>query len=76
MRTHADLKIALFRRIENMLTGFNEGRIIFDCYFEQSLKSRTPQKRARTSTEYEVHPEIKLLMSLKELHPLPRQKAV
>ena len=52
-----------------MLTGFNEGRIIFVPYLEQSSKNETRQKRVVTSTEYEVHPEMKLSMSL------PRQKA-
>ena len=50
-----------------MLTGFNEGGIIFDRYLEQSLKNKTRRKRAVTSTEYEVHPKLKLSMSLKEL---------
>ena len=50
-----------------MLNGFNEGRIIFDRYLDQSLKNKTRQKRAVTSTEYEIHPEMKLSMSLKEL---------
>ena len=50
-----------------MLTGFNEGRIIFGCYLEQSLKNKTLQKRTVTSSEYEVQPEMKLSMSLKEL---------
>ena len=50
-----------------MLTGFNEGRITFDRYFEQSLKNETRQKRAVTFTEYDVHPEMKLSMSLNEL---------
>ena len=31
------------------------------------MKNKTSQKRAVTSTEYEVHPEMKLPMSLKEL---------
>ena len=50
-----------------MLTGLNEGRILFNRYLEQSLKNKTRQKRLMTSTEYEVHPEMKLSMSLKEL---------
>ena len=65
MPTLADLKEAFVRRIENMLTGFNEGRIIFDRYLEQSLKNKTRQNRAVTSTEHEVHPEMKLSMSRK-----------
>ena len=67
IRTLADLKEAFVRRIENMLNGFNEGRIIFDRYLDQSLKNKTRQKKAVTSTEYEIHPEMKLSMSLKEL---------
>ena len=67
MCTLADLKEAFVRRIENMITGFNEGRIIFDRYLEQSLKNKTRQKRTVTSTEYEVHPEMKLSMSLQDL---------
>ena len=50
-----------------MLNGFIEDRIIFDHYLDQSLKNRTRQKRAVTSTEYEIHPEMKLSISLKEL---------
>ena len=67
IHTLADLKEAFVRRIENMLNGFNEGRIILDRYLDQSLKNKTRQKRAVTSTEYEIHPEMKLSMSLKEL---------
>ena len=67
MCTLADLKEACVRCIESMLTGFNEGRIIFDYYLEQSLNNMTYQKRAVTSSEYEVQPEMKLSMSLKEL---------
>ena len=67
MCTTADLKEAFVRCIENMLTGFNEGKIIFHRYLEQSLKNKTRQKRLVTFTEYEVHPEMKRSMSLKEL---------
>ena len=34
---------------------------------DQSLKNKTWQKRANTSIEYEIHPQIKLTMSVKEL---------
>ena len=61
------MKKTATQRTENMLTSFNEGRIIFDRYLDQSLKNKTRQKRAVISTEYEVHPEIKLSLSLKEL---------
>ena len=35
MRTHADLKETFVKCIENMLNGFNEGRIIFDRYLSR-----------------------------------------
>ena len=34
---------------------------------DQSLKNKTRQKRAATSVEYEIHPDMKLTMSLKDL---------
>ena len=67
MRTHADLKETFVKHIENLLNGFNEGRIIFDRYLDQSLKNKTRQNRAATTTEYEIHSEMKLSMPLKEL---------
>ena len=67
MRTLADLRGTFVRRIENMLNGFNEGRIVFDHYLGQSLKNKTRQNWAVTSTEFEIHPEMKLSMALKEL---------
>jgi len=34
---------------------------------DHSLKNNTQQKRANTSIEYEIHPQIKLTMSIEEL---------
>jgi len=34
--------------------------VIFDRYLDQSLKAITRQKRASTSTEFAVYPEMKL----------------
>ena len=50
-----------------MMTGYGEGRVVFDRYEKQSLKNKTRQKRAQTSTDYKVHPQMKLTMSIKEL---------
>lgn len=63
----SDLQNAFNKRIEKMMAGYDEGRVVFDRYMEQSLKNKTRQKRATTSVEYEIHPEMKLTMSLKEL---------
>ena len=52
MCTLADPKEAFVRRKENMLTCFNEGRIIFERYLEQSLKNKLRQKMVVTSNEY------------------------
>ena len=48
------------------LADLKEAYKIFDHYLEQ-LKNKTRQKREVTSIEYEVHPELKLSMPLKEL---------
>ena len=63
----SDLQNTFIQRIEWMLTGYNEGHMVFDQYLTQSLKNKTRQKRAATSSEYQVHPEMKLTMSLKEI---------
>ena len=63
----SDLQEAFIKRIEFMMVGYSEGHVVFDRYQDQSLKSKTRQKRATTSTEYKVHSQMKLAMSLKEL---------
>ena len=67
MKLVSDLETAFVRRIEYMLSGYTEGRIIFDRYIDQSLKNKTRQKRATTIFQYDIHPDTKLNMSLKEL---------
>lgn len=62
-----DLQEAFVKRIEFMMVGYSEGRVVFDRYQDQSLKNKTRQKRAVTTTEFKVHPQMKLTMSLKEL---------
>lgn len=74
MQTFADLQEAFFKRIDGMMVGYQEGHVIFDCYLDQSLKDKTCKKRAATSREFEIHPEMKLTMSLKELLSAPRTK--
>ena len=49
------------------MDGYDEGRVVFDRYIDQSLKSKTRQKRATTSVEYDIHTEMKLTMPIKEL---------
>ncbi|MES9881331.1 MAG: hypothetical protein ABW185_10665 [Sedimenticola sp.] len=57
-----------------MMIGYDEGRLVFDRYLDQSLKNKTRQKRAVTSTEFDIHPEMKLTMSIKELLSSSRTK--
>ena len=66
-QTLSDLQEAFTKRIAFMMAGYSEGRVIFDRYQDQSLKSKTRQKRATSSAEFKVHPQMKLTMSLKEL---------
>jgi len=63
----SDFQEAFNKWIEKMMAGYDEGRVVFDRYIDQSLKNKTWQKRANTSIEYEVHPQIKLTMSIEEL---------
>lgn len=67
MRSLADLQEAFIKRIEWMLNGYSEGRIVFDRYLDQSLKNKTRQKRATTHIDFEIHSKMKLTMSIKEL---------
>ena len=50
-----------------MMAGYREGHVVFDRYVEQSLKNKTRQKRATTCTEYKVHHNMKITMTIKEL---------
>lgn len=63
----SDLQEAFVKRIAFMMIGYSEGRVVFYRYQDQSLKNKTRQKRAATSTEFQVHSQMKLTMSLKEL---------
>ena len=52
----SNLQNAFNKHIKDMMTGYDEGRVMFDFYMEQSLKNKTWQKRATTSVEYEIYP--------------------
>lgn len=75
MRRLSVLQQAFVERIEMMVFGYDGGRIVFDLYIDQSLKNKTRQKRAATSTEFDIHPEMKLTMSLKEILSSSRTKS-
>ena len=62
-----DLQEAFIKRIQFMMVGYCEGRVIFDRYQGQSLKNKRRQKIAVTSTEFQIHPQMKMTMSLREL---------
>ena len=67
MQTLSDLQDAFNERIQSMVSGYDEVRVVFDRYMDQSLKNKTRQKRAATSVEYEIHPDMNLTMSIKDL---------
>ena len=67
MRKLYNYQKAFIKHIEWMVVGYNEGRVVFYRYLDQSLKNKTRQKRATMSREFEIHPEMKLTMSLKEI---------
>lgn len=63
----SDLQEAFIKRIEYMMEGYSEGRVVFDRYQEQSLKNQTRKKRAVTSIEFKINLQMKLTMSIREL---------
>ena len=67
MKTLADLVHAFTNRIRRLMQGYNECRVVFDRYLEQSLKDKTRTKRATTSVEYDIHHDMRLTMTLKDL---------
>ena len=67
MQTLSDLQDAFNERIQSMVSGYDEVRVVFDRCMDQSLKNKTRQKIAATSVEYEIHPDMKLTMSIKAL---------
>ena len=72
----SDLQESFIKRIERMLSGFNEGRVVFDRYLESSLKNKTRQKRSTTSVEFKIHPEMRLTMSIKDLLSSSKSKSM
>lgn len=61
MKTLSDIQEAFIGRIQWMLIGYVEGRIVFDCYLDQSLKNKTRHKRPKTCTDLEIHSQMKLV---------------
>ena len=57
-----------------MVSCYDESRVVFDNYLDQSLKNKTRQKRAVSSTEYEINLDMKLTVSLKEILSSSRTK--
>jgi len=47
----SDFQAAFIQPVDTMMKGFNECRVVFDRYLDQSLKNMTRQKRSKTSTE-------------------------
>ena len=57
MKRVIHLQEEFIARITNLLKYYEEGRIVFDRYLDQSLKNKTRNKRAQTVTSYAVHPK-------------------
>jgi len=66
-RNKRELQNTFIELTESKTDGYSEGRVIYDHYLDQSLKAKTRQKRASTSTEFAVYREMKVTMSMKEL---------
>ena len=72
----SDLQESFIKRIERMVSGFDEGRVVFDRYLDSSLKNKTCQKRSTTSVEFKIHPEMRLTMSIKDLLSSSKSKSM
>ena len=72
----SDLQESFIKRIERMVSGFDEGRVVFDRYLDSSLKNKTRQKRSTTSVEFKIHPEMRLTMSIKDLLSSSKSKSM
>ena len=70
----SDFQAAFIQRVDTMMKCFNECCVAFDRYLDQSLKNMTRQKRSKTSTEYELHTDMKLTMSLKDIMSASKTK--
>lgn len=46
----------VFNERIKMLTGYDAGRVLFDRYIDQSLKTKTRQKRTTMAIEHEMRP--------------------
>lgn len=57
-----DLQSAFIKQIESLISSYNETRIVFDNYLDQSVKNKTRQKRVVSSIEFKINIEIKLTM--------------
>ena len=49
---------------------------MFNRYLESSLKNKTRQKRSTTSVEFQIHPEMRLTMSIKDLPSLSKYRSM
>ena len=67
MQTIQDLVNAFIARIQYKAEHYNELRVVFDRYLENSLKNKTRAKRATTGVYFDINFNSKFIMSLKDL---------
>ena len=61
-----DLGDAFIKRIDRLMKGYSEGRIIFDRYITGSLKEKTRSKRAVTT-----QPDKSIKQDSMNMHNVP-----
>ena len=67
MQTIQYLVNAFIARIQYKAERYNELRVVFDRYLENSLKNKTRAKRATTGVYFDINFNSKFIMSLKDL---------
>ena len=77
MKKIIDLAAQFVKRIRRLMKGYTEGRVLFDQYLGQSLKTNTRKKRGDSdnSPTFHIHSDMKIVkLSLKELLASSRTK--
>jgi len=67
---------SFIKRTEQIVSGFDEDQAVFDPYLEGSLKNKMCQKRSTAFVGFQIHPEMRLTMSIKDLLSSSKSKSM
>ena len=67
---------SFIKRTEQIVSGFDKDQAVFDPYLEGSLKNKMWQKRSTAFVGFQIHPEMRLTMSIKDLLSSSKSKSM